>query len=195
MTFEFDAPAADEMVSGGLYLDEPGTYHVVVTEVEEQPEKQDGTVMDGFRVKFSVLAGTVEGQEDKLLSLLLFNPDMSHKDGGAFAKRRQAKFLYATGLLDESALGKRVKIDLQDAIGRHCVIQVEKEDDDSKFLQLKYDNIWHVDHPDAAKFPRNDAALGLLPDDQRRDPSSFPTRKAAGKNGAKKKPDVNLDDL
>ena len=195
MAFEFDAPEADEMVGGSLYLDEPGTYHVVVTEVDEQPEKSSGELLDGFRVKFSVLAGTVPGQEDKLVSILFFNPNMASKDGGAFAKRKQAKFLYATGLLDETNLGKRVSIELSDAVGRQCVIQLEKQDDESRFLQLCYDNIWHVDHPDAAKFPKNEDALKLIPSNLRRDPSSFPTRGSGNGSAKKKAPAVDLSDL
>lgn len=189
MSFVFDAPEVDDFESGGLWLSEPGTYHCSVSEVNESPTNKDGEPLDGFKVKLTALAGTVADQKERTVNLLFFNPNMSSKDGGKFARRKQAKFLYATGLLNENQLGQRVEIDLQHALGRQVIATLEK---DGNFLQLSYDNIYHVDDPQASKFPKDEAALRLIPKELRRDPSSFKsTRKPDSKPAAA----VNLDDL
>lgn len=192
------------------FLSEPGTYHVVVLHVDEQPVGKNQQLLDGFRVDFAVLDGTTPGQRDKQVELMFFRPKMTDKNNGEFAKRKQGRFALATGIIPRAEPGQRVTVDLQQAAGRQLVIEVERQTDQqtgqpTKFLQLAWANIWHVDDPAVAKIPKDATALSLLPASLRKKPSDFEKPKPA----ANTKPDagagtakpatpaggVNLDDL
>lgn len=215
---DIDLPQSMEGESN--FLSEPGTYHVAVLNVDEHPTTRDGAPVDGFKVQFCVLDGTVAGQQKKEVELTLYNPKASDKNNGEFAKRKQARFAMATGILPEAQPGQRVSVDLQQALGRQLIIEVERKTDQatgqpSKFLQLAWANIWHVDDPAVcnepdtehrnwALIPKDANAIGLLPAKLRRSAESFAVAKTG--NGQPKpqqqtqpqKPAsgaVNLDDL
>lgn len=192
---------------GGNWLDKPGTYHLVLTAADEQPTKRNGEMMDAFRVTCQAIDGTVRDangftEKDKTVDLTFWNPKLTDKNEGLFARQKQAKFFLATGLLTEEQLGTEVDINLGDAVGRQVIATLEERDGGDSgrtFLDLHFADIWHIDDPAAAKFPRNDKAIALVPKAHRRDPKSFEK-----KNGteAKAKPPkksqttpVDLDDL
>lgn len=207
--YEMDMP--DDFDGQSNFLAEPGTYHVVVTAVDESPTAKNGTLIDGFRVDFAVLDGTVAGQKDKQFDLLFFKPKLTDKNGGEFAKRKQARFALATGILPRAEPGKRVTVDLQQAAGRQLVVEVEHQKDQqtgqpTKFIQLAWANLWHVDDPACAKVPKDAIALALVPAELRKKPEEFAKKTAAshGNGAAKPSPTpmqsgpaggVNLDDL
>lgn len=207
--YEMDMP--DDFDGQSNFLAEPGTYHVVVTAVDESPTAKNGTLIDGFRVEFAVLDGTVAGQKDKQFDLLFFKPKLTDKNNGEFAKRKQARFAIATGILPKAEPGQRVTVDLEQAMGRQLVVELEHQKDQTtgqptKFLQLAWANIYHVDDPAVAKVPKDAVAIGLLPAELRKNPEEFarqPTGKGNGsprqavKPTAEKVPagGVNLDDL
>lgn len=202
MSFEFDTP--EKMDSDSTFLTEPGTYHFAVLAVDERPTNKAGAPLDGFRVHCCALDGTATGQAKKEIELLFFAPKPTEKNGGEFSKRKIARFAMATGILPQAAPGQRVSIDLQAAAGRQFVAEVERQKDqqgnETKFLQLAWANIWHVDDPAVASVPKDATALGLLPKDLRRAAESFATAKPNG-NGqqAQQKPaatgGVDLSDL
>lgn len=173
--FDFDMP--EQMDQPFNFLTEPGTYHLAVLAVDERPASKDGRPLDGFKVHVCVLDGTTAGQQKKEMELMFFAPKMSDKNGGDFAKRKMARFAAACGILPVAAPGQRVTVDLQQAAGRQLVAEVERQTDTAgnatKFLQLAWANIWHVDDPAVAQVPKDAAALGLLPATLRKAASDF----------------------
>lgn len=174
MSFDFDAP--EDVGGSGKFLNEPGTYHLVVMKVHEG-QMANGKPISGFCVSMSVLAGTVEGQNEKELDLTFFNGKLDSKDKGEFARKKQAAFLIATGLMTPTQLGQRgLHIDLAKAEGRQVVATLEhdnREGAEKKFLQLAFANIYHPDDPRAKEFPKNAEALNLVPADQRKNAEFF----------------------
>ena len=211
--FEFDQP--EDVDGQSNFLDEPGVYHVVVIAVDEAPLNRDNQPLDGFRVDFAVLDGTVAGQKDRQKDVLFFRPNGKSEKGDEMKRRQQTRFALATGLLSGFAPGQKAKVDLQTAVGRQLVIEFERSKDqagkETKFLQLAWSNIWHVDDPHvkAKQIPLDAAALSLLPANLRRKPEDFAQKK--GNGGTAKPPaaqpttptgkpaktagGVNLDDL
>lgn len=154
------------------YLNEPGTYHMIVTSVGEN-EGPKGNPIDGFTVGLSVLDGTAKGQKDKSTNLCLFSPDQSKSDKSQeWARKKQTAFVIASGLLDLKKLGGKVQIDLQTAVGRQIIATFES-DDSGKYMQLSYANIYHVDDPRAANFPKDKEALAIIPKELRKDRAYF----------------------
>lgn len=208
---EFEMP--DKMGNEGNFLSEPGTYHFAVLAVDEKPTSKDGRPLDGFKAHCCALEGTAQGQAKKEIELMFFAPKMSDKNNGELAKRKMARFAAACGILPASAPGQRVTVDLQQAAGRQFVAEVERGTDAAgnatKFLQLAWANLWHVDDPAVKDVPKDAAALGLLPATLRKTAADFQKQTAAahgtggGASGAKaqaaqpQKPadKVNLDDL
>lgn len=210
---EIDLPQNMETESN--FLNEVGTYHVAVLNVDENPTTRDGAPVDGFKVHFCAMDGTGAGQQKKEIELTFYNPKASDKNNGEFAKRKAARFAMATSILPQAQPGQRVTVNLQDALGRQLVIEVERKTDQatgqpSKFLQLAWANIWHIDDPAVSAVPKDAAALSLLPASLRRTPESFATKETAksqrqqpvGKQASKanqanqpSQADVNLDDL
>ncbi len=200
--FELECP--EDIDGQSNFLSEPGTYHAVVIAVDEAPTSKAGVLLEGFRVDFAVLDGTVAGQKDKQFDIMFFKPKLTDKNGGEFAKRKQARFAIATGILPRAEPGKRVTVDLQQANGRQLVVELEHQKDQqtgqpTKFLQLAWANIYHVDDPAVAKVPKDTTALSLLPAELRKKPADFARQPAGQGNGtpkaAKPAPAVNLDDL
>lgn len=174
MSFDFDAP--NDVGGSGKFLSEPGTYHFTVLAIH------DGTLSDGkpmkgggFTAGLAVLTGTVDGQKEKEINLAFFNGKLDAKDQGEFARKKQAAFLIATGLLAPSDLGKKgLKIDLQDAVNRQLIATLEvDESSEKKYLQLSYANVYHIDDPRAKNFPRSVEAVSLVPKEQRKPAEYF----------------------
>jgi hypothetical protein len=188
MAFEMDMP--DKMDGDSNFLSEPGTYHFAVLAVDEQPTNRDGKPLDGFKVHCCVLDGTTVNQAKKELELMFFAPKLTDKNNGEFAKRKQARFAMATGILPQAAPGQRVSVDLQQAAGRQFVAEVERgtgsDGQPTKFLQLAWANIYHVDDPAVAAVPKDAAALALLPKELRKTAKDFEKKPASGGgNGSK----------
>jgi hypothetical protein len=175
MSFALDTT---EDIGGGesTYLDQPGTYHCLVTSVGENQGPKGGHI-DGFTVHLAVLAGTVPGQKDKQKSLCLFSPDKSKpEEKQKWPKKKQTAFAIATEVikLGEKKLGGVVDVDLQLAVGRQLVITFEANEYEGKTnLELAYDNIYHIDDPRAAKFPKDAEAIALATKEMQRQPPEY----------------------
>ena len=185
-------------VGGGdsQYLSEIGTYHFAVSGIYEG-QMANGTPIDGFSVQFSVLDGTVKGQQDKQTTLTFFSPDMSKSEKSQeWSRKKQTAFCIATGLIDIQNLGGKVTVDLIQADGQQVIANVQKQDDDSKFLQLHYANIYHVDDPRAANFPKNKEALELIPGESRKNAEYFESiLSSSSKSGGDGESKMTDDDL
>jgi len=184
MPVEMEMP--NDFETGGAFLQEPGTYHLSVTEIDEQPQSNKGELLNGFRVDVEVVPGAGR-QEKKQAELMFFNPKPTDKNGGEMAKKKQARFVLATGLLAAAKPGEKVTVDLKQARGRQFIATLEKrkaQNSDKEFIDLNFADIWHVDDPAAPKCELSQAALKLLPATIRRKPESF--KAAAAGNGSTK---------
>lgn len=180
--FTYEMPTEEEMAAQGSYLKTPGRYLLHLTNIDEQPTTKEGKAIDGFKAEASVVGGDQAG---KKTDILIRSPNPSHKDGGKFGRRVQASFLIAAGLVTNDQLGKAVTVELQDAINRMVVADLDFGTDEAgkpkKYLELSYSNIWHIDDPEVADFMKaHQKAISVLPKAHRRDPASF---KAASANG------------
>jgi hypothetical protein len=177
MAFDFDA--SDDIDSTGSWLMEPGIYHALVQSTNDYPTNAKGMALSAFKIHFQILAGTTPGQEGKTVDLLFWNPKDKSADGGKFARRKQTRMLVAVGLIDSSGLGRRSRIELTDATSRQCIMQIEFNERDGRFYpDLHYANVWHVDDPEAAKCPRSEESLALIPPQHRRTTESFAKKTA-----------------
>lgn len=158
----FKHQVGDDLSSGGSFLREPGTYHVCVVDVNYMPSRKDGTLIDNaaFKVYLEVLAGTVAGQEGKSAEITFFHPKVQSKNEGAFARKKIDRFLLAVGLISEADKTKEVEPELELAKGRHFIVKLEL-DDDEKYLQVAFADIYHVDDPCVKEVPKNAAAMAI----------------------------------
>ena len=187
--------AAPTDTNTGSFLREPGIYHFVVINVNEQPTNKDGSLLDAIDINCEVLDGTVQSdgactEVGKTTDLKLWNPDLSRDDRGERAAKIQMKFFEAVGLLDANDRGREVEFELSDAVGRQFIATLEQTKD-SKYLQLPYSgDIYHVDDSAVKQIPKDKAALGLIPASQRKI-SGKPV--SSGNGAAKKKSKVKKE--
>lgn len=197
MSFEFDAP--EDVQGESNYLSEPGTYHFVITNVREGEGKK-GAAIDGFTVEMDCLAGTAADCAGKSHAESLFKPDMSKSEANQLAaNRRLAAFFIATDLMRPDQLGKACKLNLQDCAGRQLIMrlsrQMEKNDATgkwdvpTKFLQIDYAAIFHIDDPEVADIPKATDAFEHIDAAHRHKPEYFAFKeKKHGKPAAKRDP-------
>lgn len=200
MPTEMEMPESFD--TGGAFLQEAGTYHLAVMDVDEHPQSKKGELLDGFRVDVEVLAGP---QSKKQAELMFFAPKLTDKNGGEMAKKKQARFVLATGIISAAKPGEKVVVDLQRAKGRQLVATLAKrksENSDKEFIELNFADIWHVDDPSAPKCELSQGALKLLPKELRRSPESFKQNDNGSSGGSSSSKTAtapagvsNLDDL
>lgn len=192
MAIDFETSESTEM--GAKFLEEEGTYHVMVIHTDEAPTirsgNRKGEYLDGFEVEVEVIAGD---QAKKTHRLMFNNPNLSHKDGGDFARRLQTRFLEVVGLIDPTQKGKRVSVELKTAETRQFIAAFKNREKDGKtYLQLDGGKFWHIDDPSADKCERDQLAIDKLAGAYRRDPKSFETAKpATNGNGSASKSNGN----
>lgn len=188
---KFDYEAGGDLSNGGAWLSEPGTYHLMIVEMQEEPTSKDGNLIPNaaFRVACVVGDGTVAGQKDKTTDITFFQPKSTDKNEGAFARKKIDRFFVAVGLATEQQIKDKAKlsIDLQDAVGSQFIAKLEKEKEDSKFLSLSFADIFHVDDPAVAGIPKDKDCLSLIPPSQRLTGNQKPAAAGAA-NGVAKQP-------
>lgn len=166
--------------SGSQYLHAEGSFHVTVLEVDEAPTKGQQPV-DGFKVTFGVQAGTVDGVKGKTTSQLFESPHPAmHSEGlQRLLLARQSRFLLAVGLIQPGMEGQEVEIDLQNAVQRQCVVDLVLDNKEKRYLQINGQGIYHVDDPECAGVPKNEACLAVIAPGLRRKAASVEKAKAA----------------
>lgn len=218
-----------EKVGGGGGADRiktPGWHHVQITHCDDVTK--DNKPIDGIFTEFAAVAGPDAG---KTFSMAFFDPneadadmpeDSKERKRYDMSKRKQTALLVASGLTNEASMGTddEVSYDTADAVNRQCVIHLEADNQEKNagkgYLQLAWDDIYHVDDPRVAGLVKDKKVVlsgphlgDVYPKDFRRDPKSFDLeklggKKAAGTNGthAAGKPasnaatsSVNLDDV
>lgn len=189
MPLDFDAPE-DAGGSAGNFLQTPGIYHFVVSHVEERAAVKDKPPLDAIRIHATVVDGSVckDGvctEREKDVQLTIYDPKPTDKDGGAFGKKKQARAFIALSAMKPQDLGKRVKIDLTNCVGRQFIAKINVKDGDrgGKFAELSYADIYHVDDPEAAGFRKDENAIKtMIPAQFRLPPEAFATLKGSGHN-------------
>lgn len=181
----------DELGNDMKYLEAPGTYHLVIDEVKEGLNSKDEP-LDGTTLAMTVLGGDVAGQEKKKTSVTVWDIDGSKAlEDQKMTVRVITAFLVATNLVrDSSLLGSEIEVDPQQAVGSQVVVKLAKpskrangkwvEDKDSKFLQISFDDFYHVDDPAVKSVPKNQEALKMLGEDQRHPAEWFDFKKKDG---------------
>ena len=180
---------SEDASQGGAFVTHPGTYHFMVIDSQEQATDKDGKPLDGFRVVGQVLAGTVPGEKGKTLSLIFFHPKPTDKNEGAMARKKQTRCFIALSKMKPADAGKKIAIDLtpDETIGRQLVVTLEKEDG-KDYLRLHFADIFHVDDPEAAPFPKDANLLASLPPEWRMKPEDFGGAGAAVPGGGSPSP-------
>lgn len=181
---------------GGKFLSDDGTYHLLITGMEEVPTKKDGAPIDNaaFRAELSVLSGTVDGQKDKVTDILFFGPKPSDKNDGAFAKKKIDRFFLAAGLATREQLDEKdnqLEIELNDACGRQIVAKFTSEEgkNGKPMLGLSFCDIWHIDDPKVKSIPKDAESLAMLPaSDRWVGEQKAEKKKPADKTAEKKQP-------
>lgn len=176
----FDYEAGGDASTGASWVSEPGTYHFIVTDVDETPTNKDGQLRPNaaFAVSLSVGDGTVAGQQNKTMNVTFYHPKPDSQDGGAMVRKKMDRLFIACGLVTEEEVKHKVRknIDLQDLCGRQFIAQLEEDvrQDGKRFLQIRFAEIYHVDDPAMQAIPRNKELLAII------DPK---LRRLPGRNG------------
>lgn len=123
---------------GSKYLAEKGSWHVVVTDVDDTFHRGDSIIVD-----FEVVGGRLIGKAHR-----------EYFSQTEKAMPHSAAFLLAVGLITKESLGKSVDVDWQQANGRQLVLHtVFKKDKDTHQLtdriQARYCGFCAVNDPDA----------------------------------------------
>lgn len=170
--------------AGSQYLHAEGSFHVTVLEVDEAP-MMGQTPVDGFKVTFGVQAGTVDGTKGKTTNCIFETPHPGLSEGLQRLKtNQQSRFLLAVGLIKPGMEGQEVEIDLQQAVQRQCVVDLEWTNDDKKYLRIRGQGIYHVDDPECGGVPKNEACLAVIPPGLRRKQSPAAAAKASSVKAA-----------
>lgn len=166
--------AGSDFTGGGKFVEEPGQYHMVIEDIAHPARNHKGERIEGglFNVSLKVLAGSVEGQEDKEFNTTFFQPKADSKDGGDFARKKIDRFLLASNLLRDGDQGKTVDIDLDAA--KHCQICLKLErktnskDKTKTYLDIEGAHIYHVDDVEVKNWEKRREALAVIPPKFRR---------------------------
>jgi hypothetical protein len=188
MSDEWDFPEADDMTGGGTYLDQPGTFHLLINEVHDGCGP-NGNPIEGFSIECEVMAGTVEDCAGKKVGITIWKPNLTRSENSIkMAKRIGAAFFIATDVINPNQLGKSGAIDCNLSNGRQFVAklvrQTDKEGKETKFLQPNYSDIFHVDDPEVDTIPKDQEALKIIAKELRHDAAYFAYK--AKKNGTPK---------
>jgi hypothetical protein len=158
----------DSFEGSGEWLKEPGSYHALVSDVNESPVDKEGRLREGvaFEATYAVMTGTVDGQRDKTLTDLFYEPRPSDtNEQQERARLKIDRFLLATSLIKPSDKGKDVTVELSEAAGRQIVFKAEKAKTGT-YLRT-YSDIYHVDDPSVAAIPKDKDGLKLIPPERR----------------------------
>lgn len=164
------------------FLDKPGVYHCVCELLELDPRKNDGTPYNGFGLHFCVLTGTPKDKEFPVADLIgkkkrldFSHPKASSKDQGKFARQKISQMLVALSLANPNDTGREIEFDTSDAMGRQFIVRLEESSgtDGKTYLDLSFDNIYHVDDPNAPACSKSQLSLDTIPANLRRKPEDF----------------------
>lgn len=173
---------SDNLDSSNI-LSAPGTYHMMVTDTKEHIDTKEGE-RDGFTVCGQVLAGTDPNAVGNTIELTFWPPDYSRDAKSVDAtKKVNTAILVALNLIDPTKMGEEKEIELSEANGSQFVVTMERKMDkdpntgkytvETKFLRIRFHDVYHVDDPAVETIPKDADALSLIPKEKRHDASWF----------------------
>lgn len=185
------ADSPEDLGGESLRLESEGIFHFLIEDIYEGmlPDGKTPIRNGGMSVRLQVLHGEHKG---KKTSFTMYDPNTSHKDGGAKAKEKQSAFCVAANLLTfDQVNGQNITLDEQAARAHQIIAEVRypRDDDGNKkvnekgnsYLELHYSNVYHVDDPRVAKVEKDQTMIGLIDSKYRHiDESYFAS--VAGKN-------------
>ncbi|MCD0459146.1 hypothetical protein [Roseiconus lacunae] len=182
---------ADDLQGESQRLDAIGKFHFAVDDIFDGVMPDGTTEMKnpGLSVRLRVLAPA--DHKDKTIGLIFGDGNMSHKDQGKFAKKKQCALLVATNVVTPAQLdGSAFSYDEQLARGMQLFGELEwgdEDDDGKKYPELAWANLYHVDDPRAKSYPRDDEALKVIPTSLRHEKGYFdPLLKKNSPSGSSK---------
>lgn len=195
----------ETLTGGGNFIDKPGIYHCLVTDVDENPRSKSGDALSGISVSLAVMSGTDQSQKDKTVDLMFWNS----KEKNDMNSRKITAFCLATGLIGNHTPGQKTTVEPKDAIGRQVVCKLSwkrnknettgQYEESTDRVDLHYSDIWHVDDPAVAKanVPLSKECLALIPAQLRKaKPAASPSvSPAALVNGTRSAAGVDLTDV
>lgn len=168
----FAMPSQSDLAPSS-FVEKPGWYHVAVTDSDANPTKKDGGMMDAIKVEFGIFTGTEPSQKKRQFTGYFNNPNLSHKDGGAFCWSAQVRLAMCLNVpatrKDGSEIpfakvpaGEEVDInwDKYDLRGRQLVVKVVAQKDRDGF-QIDGKHIYHPADEEVKDIPKDAAALKL----------------------------------
>ena len=189
-TYEFDTTEDIGGGGGGNYCKEAGWYHATLATFSPGRSKK-GEPIKGIFLEFEISAGTVQGQENKIIGFTLWDPKIGASDAGKlWAGRKRTNLFLAIDAMKPAEIGQRVKLEnFSQYNGRQVVLQVDIND--SGYAELAYADIYHVDDPSAADVPKSAPDLSVIPEELRHEESYFAFRAKP----AAAKPELSDDDI
>jgi len=190
----------------GGSLSVAGSFHCVITEVLEGLTKK-GKAIDGITVTFEVLDGTVQGCAGKSHTESFFLPTSQDNDKNSAMKlRKLTAMAIAGGVMLPKQLGQEIDIPFAEMADRQIVVkfdhQMEKDGNGeytipSKYIQVSYSDLYHVDDPAIEAVPKNADALSLIPQELRHNAEWFAWKKPRNGHPAKRETVTagSVDDL
>ena len=161
--------AGDDFSSGGKFLNDsnPGCYHMQITGVRRPAAKANGDLINNGWAVICCAVLAPQAAEGKTFDITLWNPKLDAKDGGAFGRKKNDRFLIAAGLIPKNSEGKKVGINWGSAVGRQFLVKLTVGEPDAKgrrYLDVDFANFYHVDDPEAGTdYPRNASAIAMIP--------------------------------
>lgn len=171
--FEDDYQTGDDFSVGGTWLEQPGNYHMIVSDLKVPAESFSGKLIQGsaFGATLSVLDGTTDSEKGKTINCVWFRPRGDMRDGGKFARKKIDRFLIATGLIGQEDKNKGVKLSelLPLAVGRQICCKIDSKEDSSgkERLDIAFADIFHPYDPKVESWPKNRAVLAMMSDEQK----------------------------
>jgi hypothetical protein len=164
-----------DLAGGGMqYVDRPGTYHFLIDNVKVGLNAKDEPI-DGTLLELTCLAGEDAEQVGKTVNVTLWDVDASKShDEQKQTINRLTNFFISVNQIDPALLGDEVDVDPMAAIGHQIVMKLAHkqkkttdqngktkwvDDPESKFLQIAYADVHHVDDPAVAKVPKDVSML------------------------------------
>lgn len=170
----------DSLDRGGKFLDgsHPGCYHMIISCVHRPAKNQDGMPIENALASVTCQVAAPKEHEGKMFDLTLWMPKRDSKDGGAFGQKKNDRFLAAVGAITPDMLKSKIRINWQGLAGRQFLVKLDSQEREIKsgknrgqkkaFLDVSFAEFYHVDDPEAGTdYPRNAAAIKLLPASQR----------------------------
>lgn len=171
-----------DLAGGGQYVDKPGTYHFLIDNVKVGLSSKDEP-MDGSTIEMTCLAGEHADQAGRKIGVTLWDIDQSKSiEEQKQTINRLTNFFIAVNQIQPSQLGGEVDVDPVRAAGHQLVMKLGHkqkkvkdesgkdkwiDDPESKFLQIAYADIFHVDDPAVSKVAKSLDALKVIPSEHR----------------------------